>query len=120
MGMFQLWILSFVLSVVIAVCCQSRTYSPLSHDQIEMTSTTSEKPFVRPIMDGGFAWDGKLEHVIPIDVISYDDDQIEMASTTSEKPFVPPIMDGGFAWDGKVEHMIPNDAFSYDDDQDLL
>lgn len=79
LGMLLLWILSFILSVLIAVCCQSRTYTPVSHDQIEMSSTsTSEKSFVRPIMDGGFAWDGKLEHVIPIDAIPCDDDEEDL------------------------------------------
>jgi hypothetical protein len=78
LGTLLLWILSFILSVLIPVCCQSRTYTPVSHDQIEMSSTsTSEKSFVRPIMDGGFAWDGKLEHVIPIDAIPCDEDDEE-------------------------------------------
>lgn len=73
LGMVQLWILNFILSVLITICCQPQTYSPVSHDQVEMAST-SEKP-LRPIMDEGYAWDGKLEHVIPVDAIPYDDDE---------------------------------------------
>jgi hypothetical protein len=74
-----LWIVCVILSFTLALCCNGQAYSPVSHDGVEMmvpssTSTCSEEKFVRPIMDGGFSWDGKLEHMVPVDAIPNEED----------------------------------------------
>lgn len=80
LAVLPLWIVCFILSFILSSCCNGQAYSPVvSRDGVEMVPSStgppcSEVKFVRPIMDGGFSWDGKLEHMIPVDAIPIEDD----------------------------------------------